>query len=279
MVLNYQQPSFVQVRSFLTIPVLPIQYLVAAPTKIFEWTVDNFSSHRTLQDANNHLQIQVLLLQAQLQKLVALEQENNQLRAMLQSYPRTSDRVLVTELLSVDSDPFIHEVTLNQGERSGVYVGQPVLDATGVLGQVISVGPFTSRVLLLTDTRSAIPTQDNRNGIRGIIVGTGNPNYLQLAHIPVTTNIQVGDVFVTSGLDGHFPSGYPVGSVTSVIHNPGDEFASITITPSAQINRSQLVLLVWPNNTNAQMDNMMLQNQVTLAPKKACTPGKRGQAC
>ena len=238
---------------------LPIQYIVDGPVKTIDWLVASFTSNQNMQKSNTDMKVELLLLRAQLQKLIAVEKENAQLRAMLQTYPRSSERLLVAQLLSVNSDAFLHEVVINQGSKAGLYVGQPVLDATGVLGQVMSVGLYTSRVLLLTDTRSALPSQDTRSGVRGIVVGTGDMTTVELSNIPETANVKQGDLLVTSGLDGHFPSGYPIGTVAKVVNNPGQEFSDITIVPSSEINRSRLVLLVWPDNTLARADNMALK--------------------
>jgi rod shape-determining protein MreC len=264
---------FKQARSMLSVTVVPIQYLVDGPAKMIGWLATSFADSQNLQDENMHLRVQVLLLQTQLQKLIILEKENTQLRALLQSYPRTSERVLVAQLLSINSDSFLHEIILNQGSRVGAYVGQPVLDATGVIGQVIAVSPYTSRVLLLTDTRSAIAAQDTRNNIRGIVVGTGDSDSLKLARIPTTANVQVGDIFVTSGLDAHFAPGYSLGVVTKIDNNPGQGFSDITIKPNAEINQSRLVLLVWPHDSLALEDDKTL----SMIPETKASPSKRAR--
>ena len=269
MITDHRGQYLSKTRYYLSGVVTPIEYIVDSPTRLFDWAYESLTTKKELQVNNTNLRVQLILLQAQLQKLIALEKENTQLRAMLQATPRMNGRVLVAQIISVDSDPFTHEVVINQGIKSGIYVGQPVLDATGVLGQVIAVGPYTSRILLLTDSRSAIPIQDTRNGIRGVVVGTGNQYYLALANIPMTTNILPGDMLVTSGLDGHFPSGYPVGVVREIIHNPGYEFSIIPVAPSAQINRSQLVLLLWSNNLSTTTDNSLLNTSSVINNQSA----------
>ena len=147
----------------------------------------------------------------------------------------------------MSSDPYVRQIILSRGGNAGTYVGQPVLDATGVLGQVIKVNPMSSQVLLITDPRSAVPVQDSVNDIRGIVVGNGVNNQLNMINMPTTTAIKPGDVLVTSGLGQRFPAGYPIGTVQSVERKSGRQFAVITVRPSAAINRSRLVLLVLPN--------------------------------
>jgi len=241
--LHYLKP----VRNTLSAFVAPIQYLVDAPIKLVQAISTNISSRETLLDENAALKAKQLFLQAQLQKLVALQNENVELRALLKSSPHlTNTRTEIAGLLAVSTEPLISEVVLDKGTNSGVYVGQPVLDANGIMGQIIQVGPLTSRLLLISDLRSAVPVQDARNGVRGIVVGQGRLAKLSLTNIPDTVDVMAGDVLVTSGLGGHYPEGYPVGVVTHVQHNTGAQFSSIEVTPSAQLDRNQQVLLIWP---------------------------------
>jgi rod shape-determining protein MreC len=145
----------------------------------------------------------------------------------------------------VNSEPFMHQVVLNKGTRDGVYNGQPVLDANGVMGQVMQVGPMTCRVLLINDPRSGIGVQNVRNGTRAIATGDSYSGKLQLMYVPKTADVKMGDVFITSGLGDHFPEGYPVGKVLTVRKDPTDQFAVIYLQPSAHLESSRQVLLVW----------------------------------
>jgi rod shape-determining protein MreC len=184
--------------------------------------------------------------------LLALESENQQLRALLQASQRMStEKHRVAEILAVDTDLYLQELVLDKGSRDGVYVGQTVLDAQGIMGQIIQVNPLVSRMLLITDTRSGVPIQIVRNGVRGIVVGNGRQGDLSLINLPVTTDVQVGDVLVSSNLGQRYPAGYPVGIVSSIVHEPDERFATITVKPSAQVDRSQPVILIWAK-THAQ---------------------------
>ena len=132
-----------------------------------------------------------------------------------------------------------------KGSLSGIFPGQPVLDAHAVMGQVTHVTPMTSTVLLITDASHALPVQVDRNGLRTIAFGTGRIHELELPHLPNNADIREGDQLVTSGLGGRFPPGYPVARVSRIEHRPGEPFASIVATPSAHLERSREVLLVW----------------------------------
>lgn len=246
MVLEHKHDFHSWLRQPLQILLTPLEYVVDAPVAAIHWVGDQFSTAHQLRERNAQLQTEHLVLQARLQRLEALERENEQLHDLLSARSVVSGSVLVAKLLSVDMAPFSQQVVVNKGEKDDVYVGQPVLDAHGVMGQVVEVGPTSSRILLITDTRSAVPVQNNRNGARSIAAGQGYSGELDLRFIPDTSDFQPGDVLVTSGLGQRYPIGYPVGEITSVEHEAGARFLKITVKPKAQLNKSREVLLVWP---------------------------------
>lgn len=247
MVFDRQETYLVKVRAQMTAVVLPFQVLIDKPIYFYRWLESTVSAQQEILTENASLRVRQLLLQAKLQRLLAIERENSHLRALLHSSSHLTGDVIVAQLSSVDTDPLTREVTLDKGERERVFVGQPVLDAYGVFGQVIAVGPFSSRVLLINDGRSAIPVQNNRNGLRSVVAGSSFTDRLILLNMPVTTDIRKGDVFVTSGLGGRFPFGYPVGRVVSVERKSSGRFADIQLESSANLNSSRLVMLVWPS--------------------------------
>jgi rod shape-determining protein MreC len=237
-----------RVHAFLSIPLVPLQYIVSWPLQVFDSLRDNISSHDALVKENLNLKAEQLLLKAQVQRLLAIESENNQLKALMHSPAQLKGKVLIAELLAVDSEPFTHQIVLDKGSNDNVFVGQPVLDASGVMGQIIQVGPLTSRALLINDSRSGVPVQVARNGLRAIASGDAYSGKLKLMNVSQTSDIQVGDVLVTSGLGKYYPEGYPVGQVKSIVKDPGLQFATITIEPSARLDSSREVLLLWLNN-------------------------------
>lgn len=240
--LNY----FVGARQVLSTVVYPIQNIASMPTDVSDWVTDYFQTRKELNEQNTVLEAINLLNSVRLQKMQALERENMRLRKLLSSSFRLQERVLVAELLTVDLDPFSQQVLIDKGERFGVFVGQPVLDATGVMGQVIEVSSFSSRVVLLTDPGHSIPVQVNRNGLRAVATGRGLGKPLQLEFLPQNADIREGDLLVTSGLGGRFPVGYPVGEVINVNFSQGATFASIEVEPAAKLSTSREVLLVLP---------------------------------
>lgn len=240
----------------LSVVVAPLQFLVDRPVQFIRWVETNFTSQQNLLMENAQLRARQLLLFAKLQKVAALESENNQLRALLRSATAIHEKVTVAQLLAVDLAPYTQQIIIDKGEKDGVYIGQPVLDAYGVMGQIIAVGPLNSRVLLITDPRSAVPVQDSRNGNRAIAAGLGFDGVLELINVPVTTDFRKGDFLVTSGLGGNYPPGYPVGVISKVSLSPGDKFAEISITPAAHVNQSRQILLVWPKEKNQAQNSL-----------------------
>ncbi|MGD8312322.1 MAG: rod shape-determining protein MreC [Gammaproteobacteria bacterium] len=249
MVMDHRYNSLQIVHSSLSIIVYPLQAIVELPGSVSEWFSESLATRRRLQEENASLRTRQLMQQAQLQKLAALEAENMRLRGLLGSSFEVGEKRLIAELLSVNLDPYKHQVVINKGELDDVYPGQPLLDAEGIMGQIVHAGPYTSTAVLITDTSHATPVQVNRNGLRTIAIGSGTINRLELPYLPNNADIQPGDLLITSGLGGRFPPGYPVAVVDAVQHDPGYSFAQVVATPLAHLNRSREVLLVWPGDT------------------------------
>lgn len=245
MTVDHRLHHLENVRSALSVLVYPIHYIVDLPVASVRWLKVQLAERTVLLAENRRLRERQLLLQAGLQKLSALEVENMRLRELLESSFKVGERVLIAELLAVDLDPYNHEVLVNKGSEHSLYVGQPVLDAKGVMGQTVHVGPLSTTVVLITDPSHAIPVRVNRNGLRTIALGTGTINRLELPHIPNNADIREGDLLITSGLGGRFPPDYPVARVTLVQTDPGRPFATVMATPSAHLERSRELLLVW----------------------------------
>jgi rod shape-determining protein MreC len=247
-VADHQWSMFQRVRDYLSVTILPVQALVNQPIKAIHSIATGISTYKRLLEENAELRTRELLLTAQLNEMLMLQKENTQLKQLLQAGSALNGRLEIARLLAVDLNPSVLQVIINKGSQDGVAVGQAVLDAYGVLGQVVSVGPLTSKVLLITDERFAIPVQNYRTGIRSVAMGLGDSNDLHLMNVIDTGDMKVGDLLLASGLGLHFPTGYPVGVIKSIGQVQGEKFVSVLITPSAHFNKTQLVLLVWPKN-------------------------------
>jgi rod shape-determining protein MreC len=261
MVMDHKYKSLESVRDTLSVLVYPIQLSVEFPRSISDWFSESLATRRELQEEVDSLRTQQIIQKTQMQKLAALEVENIRLRELLDSSFEIGERVLVAELMSVNLDPYKHQIVINRGELHNVYPGQPLVDANGVMGQIVHAGPYTSTAILITDTSHAIPIQVNRNGMRSIALGSGAINRLDLPYIPNSADIKPGDLLTTSGLGGRFPPGYPVATVEMVEHDPGNAFAKVIATPLAHLNSSREVLLVWPNTaaTVESTDNIPVE--------------------
>jgi len=235
---------FAPVRSGLSVIVYPLQTIASFPSDSSKWFEELVQNRKELIEKNSQLAAINLANSVRLQTLEDLERENMRLRELLGSSFRLHERVKVAEVLAVDLDPFSQQVVIDKGARYDVFIGQPVLDATGVMGQVMQVSQFSSQVVLLTNPSHALPVQVNRNGLRAVVTGRGLGKHLQLEHVPHNADIRQGDLLVTSGLGGRFPVGYPVGRVVSVSSSQGQPFASIRVEPAAKLSTSREVLLV-----------------------------------
>jgi rod shape-determining protein MreC len=244
MTVDHRYHALDGVRDVLATAIYPLHYLARLPADIQSWLSENLAGRVALLEENARLREKQVFLNVQLQKLTTLEAENRRLRSLLESAVNTPERVLIAELLAVDFDPYRHHILLNRGRQHGVYVGQPVLDQQGVIGQIVRADPFTATTILITDPNHALPIQVNRTGVRTLALGTGNFQELELPHIPNNEDVKVGDLLVTSGMGGRFPRGYPVGTVTKVEFDPGSPFAHIVARPAARLDRIREVLLL-----------------------------------
>mgnify|MGYP001826605533 CR=1 FL=1 len=245
MIVDHRSQALQPLRSSLSFVTHPLLLVADSPTSIADWLSETTSDQQDLLEQNRELQKEKILLQARLQKFKALEAENLRLRNLLDSSFKVGERVLIAELSAVDLDPYRQQIMINKGTLSDVFVGQPVLDAHAVMGQVVSTSPVSSSVLLITDASHALPVQVSRNGLRTVAVGTGETNRLSLPFLPRNADIRPGDTLVTSGLGEVFPPGYPVARVEEVFQEAGQHFSSINATPLAHLDRSREVLLVW----------------------------------
>lgn len=234
------------VRSALAAVVSPIQYLTESPYLAGAYLGEFFSSHASLRRRNAGLERESLRLQGLATRYEAVLEENDRLRRLFDSRTRLRSDVLIAELIEIVPDPSRHEVIIDKGSANGVAVGQTVVDSTGVVGQIVETSAVTSRVLLLIDARHSLPVEVLRNNLRTIAAGTGSPDKLVLKDLPVTSDIREGDRLVTSGLGRRFPFGYPVGVVASLVTDPMQRFAQAEVQPSALLDRSRHLLVVFP---------------------------------
>ncbi len=242
------------VRSVVATMLAPITFVAESPYLLGGGLSDVAVTHSTLLERNTILEQRLLELSSDAQQYQVLLAENGRLRELLGSRARLPQEVRIAEIIGVIPTPGTLQVRLDKGLEDGVEVGQAVIDAQGLFGQVVGVDVFTSRVLLVADKDHAVPVEVNRNGVRSILGGTGEINRLVLEFVPVTADILRGDLLVSSGLGERFPRGYPVGVVESVVVENTSNFAQVVVRPSAALDRSRHVLVVLVPEQNEIVD-------------------------
>lgn len=243
-----QNHSFGKLRSLFETAAGGIYYLANTPSTLLDSVSDNLVDTTKLQIENKVLKEQLREKNADLLLLDQLKVENQRLRLLLNSPLRRDEYKKIAEVLTADTDPYRLQVVINQGEKDGAYIGQPIIDEKGVVGQIIAVGLHSARVLLITDASNSIPLQVLRNDVRVIASGTGHYDEIVLDNVPRSIDIKQGDLLVTSGLGGRYPEGYPVAIVNSISRNNNNYFATITAKPLASLDRLRYLLLLWPTN-------------------------------
>jgi rod shape-determining protein MreC len=230
-VLDFKLDAFSTTRVFLNSLVSPVQYLANLPGQLLNASAQRLTSQQALIEENEQLTNRLLLQNEKLQRFEALEQENKELRRLLDAPVRQNMRKMVAELMAVDNTPYSQQIVINKGAIDGVYLGQSILDERGIVGQVMEVGTTNSRVLLISDVTHSIPVRSIRNNGRFIASGSGAIDELYLTHVAHSADIREGDVLVSSGLGEVFPEGYPVAEVIQVIRDESRPFAQVTLPP------------------------------------------------
>jgi rod shape-determining protein MreC len=234
-----------KIRRWLSVIAYPVQVAVASPFEGWHWFRESVTTRDSLRADKAQLEAELRVARFRLQRYEALEAETQRLRALRDGTVGVTDRFIIGNLMDVDLDAFRERVLVDKGAHDGVFVGQAVLDAGGVFGQVARVEELTSEVILVSDPAHAIPVQINRTGLRTVAVGTGDTHRLKLPYLPTSADVVVGDLLVTSGLGGGFPAGYPVGTVSVVRRDPAQSLADVDVRPAAALDRSRELMFVW----------------------------------
>ncbi len=242
--INYLTDWLDPVRTRVLNLVSPLYQVTNIPQELRQWGDANFASREALLVEVQELRDQNLILQGRVATMATLSAENTRLRQLLNVAELVEQRVLITEMIGVPPGSEVHRLIIDKGAGQSLFVGQPVIDADGLIGQVTRVADDYSEVLMITDRSHAVPVQSLRSGTRAIAEGAGD-NFLRLRNLPVTTDVQTGDTLVTSGLGGRFPKGYPVGQITSVAIEDGSPFLEVLVEPAASLQTTRHLLLLF----------------------------------
>lgn len=233
-----------QLKASVSTAIYPIKLLAEFPSSLGKNTKIWFSDKADLITAIKKLQERQYTLEFEVQKNAALLAENRRLRLLLRSSNNLQYPSIIAEIIATNTNPYRHIVELNRGSRDSVKMNQPIIDTSGVVGQIIEVNHLSSQAILISDPQHIFSVQVNRNGIRGLAQGTGSSQSLNILNIPIEEDIKVGDLLISSGLDQRFPQGYPVAIVSNIEHDPTNHFAKITAKPTAELNKIREVLVL-----------------------------------
>jgi rod shape-determining protein MreC len=232
------------VRQVVALAAYPIQRVAMAPVDLFHGVANFVSTTAALREENSALRMKQLRAAQELLQFEALQEENNQLRRLLEAQERLPRKSVFAEILYAARDPFSRKVVIDKGSQNGILAGQPVIDDIGVIGQVTRVYLLMSEVTLLSDKDQAIPLQVQRNGLRAVAYGGAEGGMLDLRFMAANADIRNGDILVTSGIDGTYPPGLPVATVARIERDAAYAFARITLAPTAGTDRYRQVLVL-----------------------------------
>ena len=247
LLINDQRNNYLSIlRNSIAIAIYPLQSAVEIPSRLTDWFELRIKSKEILIKENQNLLSQQKINSSILQRYESLEQENERLKQILNAASNLDNKVEITRIISVNVNPYRHTIVIDKGERDGVYEGQVLLDADGVIGQILHTNFLTSEAILISDSDHALPVEINRNGLRTIVLGNGSYTKLDVPYIPNNADIEIGDLLVTSGLGGKFPSGYPVAKVDFIESDLSEQFYKVSAKPIAYLNQVREVMLLQP---------------------------------
>jgi rod shape-determining protein MreC len=247
LLVNDQRNNYLSIlRNSIAIAIYPLQSAVEIPSRLTNWFDLRIKSKEILIQENQNLLSQQKINSSILQRYESLEQENERLKQILNAANNLDNKVEITRIISVNVNPYRHTIVIDKGERDGVYNGQVLLDADGVIGQILHTNFLTSEAILISDSDHALPVEINRNGLRTIVLGNGSFTKLDVPYIPNNADIEIGDLLVTSGLGGKFPSGYPVAKVDFIESDLSEQFYKVSAKPIAHLNQVREVMLLKP---------------------------------
>lgn len=244
MVLDARYHAADAVRATFNLLVYPAQQAVLLPVQLATEAGEFFTTQQRLMSENDELRRRIVQSEARAQRSQSLEQELTELRTAAQLPDRNRAGMVLSEVLHGGRNPYIAKLVLDRGQGAGLKPGQPVIDAEGVVGQVTSVSPLAAEVTLVTEPTQQVPVRVLRNGLRTLAGGDGVSGTISLPFLPGGADIQTGDVLVTSGIDGVYPEGIPVATVTRIERSANRVFARISCTPVAGVARDRYVVVL-----------------------------------
>jgi len=233
-------------RQGLNMVLYPIEQTLVLPRDLFNWLAGLTSSLSDITEKKRTLELKEAANADVLMQLDQLQNENDSLRALLDLRKSLKSKTVAARISHTTRDPFSDRVVIDRGSQHGVMPGHPVINSLGVVGQVVRVSPITAEVALITDPALTVPINLPRSGIRSLMTGAGDGQQVQVKYLNLNAEVEVGDLVLTSGLDGLYPPGLPVARVSRIERSGGGQFPKVSCTPTASIGsmRHVLVLLI-----------------------------------
>jgi rod shape-determining protein MreC len=260
MVIDFQIKSLDFIRNQVNIVLRPFEQLMLLPSSIISGSGEYLKSRNALEKENEALKLRQAELSLLANQSAFLAVENQNLRSLLDLQKKVTFKTVPVEILFNPPNPISQRVVINRGENQGLRLGSPIANDMGILGQVVRLYDTSAEVSLLEDRDFAVPVLVARNGLRAAVVGSGRGQLLQLRYLPVASDLEVGDILLTSGVDGVYPPGFAVAVITKIERNLDQNSANVFCSPIAEVNRHlQALALIY----DAQLDAKPASNSST----------------
>jgi len=266
-VVDYRFHQLDAFRKAVSIIIYPMQEIANIPGWLINTVEEALDSQHNLQAENETLRQRLLQQADTVQQSKALQSQIDTLNQLLNLRQQRPSPGIVAEIIAVAHNPFVQKIVIRASGDGDIRAGSPVISVEGLVGQVTTVNPFNDEVTLITDKNQALPVMVLRNGLRAMAFGNGEPGTLSLPYVPVGSDIQAGDVLVSSGIDGVYPAGLSVATIKSVERDSVSAFAHVQCVPTAAVFSHRYVLVL--DGAPAPEGNLPSLDQPTEIPGSA----------
>ena len=272
MLIDYRFKTLNPIRSNVNWVLRPLEYIMMAPRNIFEASSEYFTTRGTLDKENQDMKVRQAELSLLANQSEYLLVENQNLRQLMDLQKQVSFKTLPVEILFNPPNPISQRIVINRGSNDGLKLGNPIANDAGILGQVVRIYDNSAEVSLLEDRDFAVPVQVARNGLRAAVFGAGRGNLLELRYLPVASDLEVGDVLITSGIDGVYPPGFAVAVISRIERSADQNSSNVFCVPVAPVNRyRQALALLYDPQWDAKASKTIPNNGTPAAN----APGRR----
>jgi rod shape-determining protein MreC len=272
MLVDFRFKTLDPIRNNINWLLRPLEYVMMLPRNVYEASSEYFTTRGSLDKENQTMKVRQVELSLLANQSELLLVENQNLRQLMDLQQQTPFKTLPVEILFNPPNPISQRIVVNRGSNDGLKLGNPIANDSGILGQVVRIYDRSAEVSLLEDRDFAVPVQVARNGLRAAVFGTGRGNPLELRYLPVASDLEVGDVLITSGIDGVYPPGFAVAVISRIERNADKNSSNVFCVPVAPVNRyRQALALLYDPQWDAKASNAISKSDTPLTN----TPGRR----